>query len=142
MAERSGRLHRAGLCESGDPVTLYRIIEIREVRGEALIEADSYAEAQKRAQTYSDDEYDDFEWTPGKALRHEVHLAEIPEALWEEKARPGHTVAILGYENASYWPYERKVLYRHVGTHNIRAQAHPTLSAESIFLKRFREVTK
>lgn len=71
------------------------------------------------------------------ALAGEVTSDPTPE-VWEEKARPNHTVEITGHHKSSHWPHDLMVSYRHTGVHNKRSQSHETITEEKRFLKRFR----
>lgn len=70
-------------------------------------------------------------------LAENVTSEPTPE-VWEEKARPGHTVEIIEHYREAHYPRARMVTYKHTGVHNKRAQSHPTSTDENRFLKRFR----
>jgi hypothetical protein len=121
-------------------MTEYRVIEIRRVLGEAVIEADSYAEALQKAQTLSDDDYELFEWSDDGRTSVRIQLEDATGELWFEKARPKHTVRILGHYLYTA-PTLNTVVYQHIGVHNKRSQSANTITEEKLFLKRFQKVS-
>lgn len=65
------------------------------------------------------------------------------DGLWEERSRPGHTVKITEVTmppTGATSIEQVKVVYKHIGVHNKRAQSHPTQTTLKRFFKRFTKV--
>lgn len=64
--------------------------------------------------------------------------------VWEEIARPGHTVEVIRLEESRYLvkgAHIPMVVYKHIGAHSKRAQAFPSVTEEKLFRKRYRKLS-